>query len=173
MYFPAAFNPERARPPASPRLAPARTLQSLALNGRSGTLRATSESGQVRRAAIPRAEGRNVLIVGAGPVGRELAATLEREHIAGRAVVGFLDETEILTGDVIGRFGRRAAAGSAYGQSPIFMVMDGTRIAALNVAGWAWSISAICPSSLCTRKTSRPWASSGNVCSMCCFQCWR
>jgi Bacterial sugar transferase/CoA-binding domain len=106
MSFPAAFNPERSRVPPPPRLAAPRNRQSLALNGASGTLHTSSESGRVRRAAIPRANqklGRNVLIVGAGPVGRELAATLQREYIAGRTVVGFLDETEMLAGDVLGR----------------------------------------------------------------------
>jgi exopolysaccharide biosynthesis polyprenyl glycosylphosphotransferase len=106
MSFPAAINPEGARVPASPRLVPTRNLQSLALGGRFGTLYTEFELSKVQRAAIPRAEqrrGRNVLIVGAGPVGRELAATLEREHIADRTVVGFLDEFEVLTGNVIGR----------------------------------------------------------------------
>jgi exopolysaccharide biosynthesis polyprenyl glycosylphosphotransferase len=44
-----------------------------------------------------------VLIVGAGPVGRELAATLGRERAAGRTVVGFLDQTERVAGEVLGR----------------------------------------------------------------------
>ena len=53
---------------------------------------------------MERRYGRNVLIVGAGPVGRELAATLEREHIAGRTVVGFPGrKRDRLTGDVLGR----------------------------------------------------------------------
>jgi len=43
------------------------------------------------------------LIVGAGPIGRELAETLEREHIDGRTVVGFLDPVEPVAGDVLGR----------------------------------------------------------------------
>jgi exopolysaccharide biosynthesis polyprenyl glycosylphosphotransferase len=106
MSFPAAFNPEGSRVPATPLLVPPKNLQSLALDGSFGTLQARSESSQVRRAAIPRAEqrrGQNVLIIGAGPVGRELAATLERQSIAGRTVVGFLDETETLSGDVLGR----------------------------------------------------------------------
>ena len=41
--------------------------------------------------------------MGAGPVGRELAATLEREHSAGRTVVGFLDENAAVSGEVLGR----------------------------------------------------------------------
>ncbi len=106
MPFPAAFNPERSQVPAAPRLVPVKKLQALSLDGGFGAIPAGFESSQWRRAAIQRAEqkrGRNVLIVGAGPVGRELAATLERQRIAGRTVVGFLDETETLTGDVLGR----------------------------------------------------------------------
>lgn len=44
-----------------------------------------------------------MLIVGAGSLGRELAATLEREHTAGRTVVGFLDENAAVSGEVLGR----------------------------------------------------------------------
>ncbi len=36
-------------------------------------------------------------------MGRKLAAILEREHIDGREVVGFLDESELVAGDVLGR----------------------------------------------------------------------
>ena len=36
-------------------------------------------------------------------MGRKLAAILEREHIDGRTVVGFLDESELVAGDVLGR----------------------------------------------------------------------
>ena len=64
--------------------------------------------GRPRGPARRTGAGRNVLIVGAGPVGRELAATLERENIDGRTVVGFLDETETLAGDVLGRVGNLA-----------------------------------------------------------------
>ncbi len=107
MSFPAAFNPERSHVPASPRLVPARKLQSLAWDGSFGAFPAEVEWKKwQRRAASPRSHqgrGRNVLIVGAGPVGRELAATLDREHIDGRVVVGFVDEIENLTGDVLGR----------------------------------------------------------------------
>lgn len=107
MSVPAAFNPESSRGPASPRLVPAKKLESLTLDGGFGTLRAGFDwRGWQRRAVtqrIERGRGRNVLIIGAGPVGRELAATLERGHIGGRTVVGFLDETETPTGDVLGR----------------------------------------------------------------------
>lgn len=41
-------------------------------------------------------------------MGRELAAVLEREHIEGRTVVGFLDEIETVAGDVLGRVGSLA-----------------------------------------------------------------
>jgi FlaA1/EpsC-like NDP-sugar epimerase len=107
MSFPAAFNPERSHVSASPRLVPARRVQSLALDGGFGTLRAGVEwkkwQGRAAALASQQGRGRNVLIVGAGPVGRELAATLDREHIDGRTVVGFVDEIETLTGDVLGR----------------------------------------------------------------------
>jgi exopolysaccharide biosynthesis polyprenyl glycosylphosphotransferase len=46
---------------------------------------------------------RNVLIVGAGKVGRELAAGLERDRSAGRIVRGFLDDNAPVAGDVRGR----------------------------------------------------------------------
>jgi exopolysaccharide biosynthesis polyprenyl glycosylphosphotransferase len=106
MAFPAAFNAEGSKVLPSPRLIPPKKLQSLVLDGSFATLHAGFESSRWRRPAVQRVQrkyGRNVLIVGAGPVGRELAATLEREHIAGRTVVGFLDEVEMLTGDVLGR----------------------------------------------------------------------
>ncbi len=46
---------------------------------------------------------RNVLIVGSGKLGRRVAAFLEREHVDGRVVVGFLDENEPIAGEVRGR----------------------------------------------------------------------
>lgn len=107
MSFPAASNPESSQSRPSPRLTPVKKLQSLAVDGGFGTLRAGFDWNEwQRRPETPHPErryGRNVLIVGAGPVGRELAATLEREHINGRTVVGFLDEGETLGGDVLGR----------------------------------------------------------------------
>jgi exopolysaccharide biosynthesis polyprenyl glycosylphosphotransferase len=99
MSSPAPFNPERSPDQFSPGLAPARKLQSVALENGIGTLR--YNRGTTRK--IERRHGRNVLIVGAGPVGRELAATIEREHTAGRTVVGFLDENATVSGDVLGR----------------------------------------------------------------------
>src|ERR1700690_1628445 len=107
MAFPAAFNPENSQGRVTPRLAPAKKLESLALDGGFGPLRAGFDrNGWQRRPQTRHTErryGRNVLIVGSGPVGRELAATLEREHIDGRTVVGFLDESETLSDDVLGR----------------------------------------------------------------------
>jgi exopolysaccharide biosynthesis polyprenyl glycosylphosphotransferase len=52
---------------------------------------------------IARAGEQNVLIVGAGRLGREMASILERERIHGRTVVGFVDEREAVEGDVLGR----------------------------------------------------------------------
>lgn len=46
---------------------------------------------------------RNVLIIGAGKLGRDLAAQLERNHPRRRVVRGFLDENDSLGGDVHGR----------------------------------------------------------------------
>src|SRR5579862_2003546 len=105
MSSPAAFNPDR--PAGPPRLLPVKKLESFAPDQPAGPLRAAFEWTPWQRPATAhgneRSRGRNVLIVGAGPVGRELAATLERDPMADRAVVGFLDEIETLAGDVLGR----------------------------------------------------------------------
>ena len=106
MSSPVAHNPESPQGRRSPRLVSAKKLQSISCDGGLAVLRAQLEACAGQRIAArlaERAHGRNVLIVGAGPVGRELAATLEREHIDGRIVVGFLDQTEAPTGDVLGR----------------------------------------------------------------------
>ncbi len=49
--------------------------------------------------------GANVLIVGAGKLGRELAAALERMKKKGLTVVGFVDETDKVERDVLGKVG--------------------------------------------------------------------
>lgn len=46
---------------------------------------------------------RNVLIIGAGTVGRELAAHLRHDSASQRIVMGFLDEVEPIGGDIHGR----------------------------------------------------------------------
>jgi len=46
---------------------------------------------------------RNVLIVGAGRLGREVAAHLEKNHVLGRVVRGFIDETLPIRDDIKGR----------------------------------------------------------------------
>ena len=46
---------------------------------------------------------RNVLIIGAGPVGRKLAANISQDLACRCVVVGFLDENEPVGGDVHGR----------------------------------------------------------------------
>lgn len=105
MSFPAALNPESFKGQALPRLIPAKELQSISLDPGLGELRAGLQYSGWQRAAARRVERghkRNVLIVGAGPLGRELAATLERGRI-GRVVVGFLDEIAAPAGDVLGR----------------------------------------------------------------------
>ena len=50
-----------------------------------------------------RRDVRNVLIIGAGKVGRELAAHMRHDLAAERVVMGFLDEVEPIAGDVHGR----------------------------------------------------------------------
>jgi exopolysaccharide biosynthesis polyprenyl glycosylphosphotransferase len=107
--FPAAFNPENSHRSAPLHPIPPRNLQSLNLDVESDAPRfSPDQSGWQRRAVarrIDRGRGRNVLIIGAGPLGRKLADTLQREDIEGRIVVGFLDESENVTGDVLGRVG--------------------------------------------------------------------
>ena len=100
MSFPAAFNPEGFRGRGRP--VPPKPLQSITWDGavvapRSGFER-LGWHGQAATRRRERGPARNVLIVGAGPTGRRLAAILEREHIDRRAVVGFLDEGEVLGG---------------------------------------------------------------------------
>jgi exopolysaccharide biosynthesis polyprenyl glycosylphosphotransferase len=46
---------------------------------------------------------RNVLIIGAGPVGRQLAAYISEDISCRRSVMGFLDQNEPIGGDVHGR----------------------------------------------------------------------
>jgi len=98
MASPAPFNPQSSQGQVSPGLIPVK-FQSLALENGVGALRPSVETTR----GADRGHGRNVLIVGAGPVGRELAATLGRERAAGRTVVGFLDQTERVSGEVLGR----------------------------------------------------------------------
>jgi hypothetical protein len=101
--FPAAFNPENSRGSAPLHPIPPKNLQPLNLDVESHAPRfRPDQSGWQRRTItrrVDRGRGRNVLIVGAGPLGRKLADTLQREHIDGRIVVGFLDESETVTGD--------------------------------------------------------------------------
>lgn len=103
MSFP-AFNPESSNAPASPPIVPARKL--LLPNWDAGSPFHSGVNAWERPAAarwIERGHGRNVLIVGAGPVGRELAATLAQGRSEGRTVIGFLDNSETVAGDVLGR----------------------------------------------------------------------
>ncbi|HXZ39503.1 MAG TPA: sugar transferase [Terriglobales bacterium] len=46
---------------------------------------------------------RNVLIVGAGPVGRRVAYTLQQDSARKRVIRGFLDQSQPVAGDVLGR----------------------------------------------------------------------
>jgi exopolysaccharide biosynthesis polyprenyl glycosylphosphotransferase len=116
MSFP-ALNPGHSSPstpvgPVPVRLtdgAPVRKLLSAAMAGGAAVAPPLTLSGGnwwqqrvgVRRMA--RAGGRNVLIVGAGCLGREMAAILEQEPLSGRTVVGFLDGSALVEGDVLGR----------------------------------------------------------------------
>jgi hypothetical protein len=116
MSFP-ALNPRQSSPstplgPVPVRLtdgAPVKKLLSAATAGGAAVARITLSGGSwwqqrvaVRR--IARAGGRNVLIVGAGRLGREMAAILEQEPLSGRTVVGFLDGNALVEGDVLGRW---------------------------------------------------------------------
>jgi FlaA1/EpsC-like NDP-sugar epimerase len=60
-----------------------------------------------RRVAMPRPQSgldvRNVLIIGAGKAGRELASHMGEDLACKRVVMGFLDEDEPIGGDVHGR----------------------------------------------------------------------
>ncbi len=109
-----ALNPE-FRQPASPGLiplnmpdgVPRKKVQSVADRG-TANLERPAPSGwnwwqRVAARRMVRDGGRNVLIVGAGRLGRELAAILKREGGAGRTVVGFLDASALVAGDVLGR----------------------------------------------------------------------
>ena len=64
---------------------------------------AASKASSWDAGAKPR-RGRNILIVGAGPVGRQLAHHLEQDDSARSLVLGFLDEAIPVGGDVLGRF---------------------------------------------------------------------
>lgn len=46
---------------------------------------------------------RNVLIIGAGTLGRKVAAQLKQDHPGGLAVLGFLDNSGVIGDDVLGR----------------------------------------------------------------------
>jgi exopolysaccharide biosynthesis polyprenyl glycosylphosphotransferase len=61
------------------------------------------QSEKQNRRARPHAEMRNVLIVGAGGVGRRVASYVERHPEAGRALCGLLDDERPLGNGVIGR----------------------------------------------------------------------
>lgn len=54
-------------------------------------------------ALLPRTAARNVLIVGAGRLGRNLASKLQQDRSCGHVICGFLDEREPLGNDVLGR----------------------------------------------------------------------
>jgi len=113
--FPATSNPENSGRPTPPGLIPrlaghvaARKLHSV--NSDTAGVAASAESLELNRwqrrvasGRIARGGEQNVLIVGAGRLGREMAAILERERIHGRTVVGFVDEREPVGGNVLGR----------------------------------------------------------------------
>lgn len=129
MASPAPFNPDKSQGQISSRLVPVRKFQSLTLENGVGSLRSSFEP--TKRAG--RGHGRNVLIVGAGPVGRELAAIFERERSAKRSVVGFLDETERVSGDVLGRIENLAAIARAEFVDEIFLAVPNQHELALQV----------------------------------------
>lgn len=132
MSSPAPFHPESSQPPPSLRIPPAGELQSLTL-GTPGCVDATGWRRPVTTRRSERGRGRNVLIVGAGPVGRELAAVLELERNADRNVIGFLDETEAVSGDVLGRIENLDRIARAEFVDEIFLAIPNQHELALRV----------------------------------------
>jgi len=115
MSFP-GLNPAHSIPstrsrPVAVRLAdglPMKKLLSAATAGGAAFTPLTLSSGNRWQARVAvkkmaRGGGRNVLIVGAGRLGREMAAILELDPLSGRTVVGFLDGNALVEGDVLGR----------------------------------------------------------------------
>jgi exopolysaccharide biosynthesis polyprenyl glycosylphosphotransferase len=112
MSFP-ALNPESSNLPASPctgpvnlPVVPRRTkVQSSFPDGIAAPTHLAGFTGwqPVAKRQPGRDTARNVLIVGAGSLGREMAAILKSEPAAGRTVIGFLDASAPVTGDVLGR----------------------------------------------------------------------
>ena len=110
MSFP-ALNPESANLPASPCTGPVRLpvisrrtkLQSSIPDGIATPAHLAGFSGGQQAGGKRRGRARNVLIVGAGPLGREMATILQDEPGAGRTVIGFLDGSAPVAGDVLGR----------------------------------------------------------------------
>jgi exopolysaccharide biosynthesis polyprenyl glycosylphosphotransferase len=135
MSSPAPFHPESSQPPASLRLHPAGELQSLGLENSAATLHSFEALARQRPAArwAGRVQGRNVLIVGAGPVGRELATVIELERNAERNVIGFLDETEAVSGDVLGRIENLDRIARAEFVDEIFLAIPNQHELALRV----------------------------------------
>lgn len=107
MSYPAPLNPESAHGLASSRFLPIRSNRPRAENHSVGTSRfglpwnLWQQRPSMRSSELSR--GPRVLIVGAGPMGRELAEILHREPIHGRTVIGFLDPVAPVVGDVLGR----------------------------------------------------------------------
>ncbi len=136
MSSPAPFHPESSQTPASLHLRLARELQPLGLESNAGALHSLEALARRRSAAARsagRVHGRNVLIVGAGPVGRELAAVLGRERHAERTVVGFLDENEAISGDVLGRIENLDRIARAEFVDEIFLAIPNQHELALRV----------------------------------------
>jgi exopolysaccharide biosynthesis polyprenyl glycosylphosphotransferase len=133
---PLAFNPESSRGPVLPYPAP-KELQARSRDGKFDTSRADLEwRGRQQRFSIPpnrRKHSRNVLIVGSGPLGRELAAALERDHVASRTVVGFLDDHEVLKADVLGRVENLARVARAKFVDEIILAIPNQHDLALRV----------------------------------------
>jgi FlaA1/EpsC-like NDP-sugar epimerase len=106
--FPATPNPEnsgRQTPPGRALGSQARARKLQSINSDTAAVPASAEvlSWNRWQERVPRSGEQNVLIVGAGRLGRELAAILQRDRIHGRRVVGFVDERQSVGGDVLGR----------------------------------------------------------------------
>src|SRR5690242_9463966 len=114
MSFPAAMNPGSQDRPTLPRVVP-RTLnggdlsRKLHTSALAGVVRAvpTAQWWQQRvgERRYARTGRRNVLIVGAGPLGREVADILQRERSSVLTVVGFLDDSAVGADSVLGGVG--------------------------------------------------------------------
>lgn len=84
-------------------------------------------------ASDSRTHARNVLIVGAGPIGRRLATYLDTHPENGRAVSGFLDDERLSSDRVLGGFGDLARVARSGFVDEIILAAPQDRDAALRL----------------------------------------